>query len=183
MRCDQVQETIIDLIYDPSSTLPENMEIREHLRTCPACRKELEELAQTRKYLQHWEDEPPARHFTWPRKSPDPARLLGRRSLRYAAIAAMVLISVLALANTRITWNKDGFSFSTHLFPGRTAEGDYYTKAELRSLLKRALDESESQTNETVYLMMQEAMNTIEQDRWMDLNLIRSRTSMRRQNN
>lgn len=183
MRCDEVQETIIDLIYDPSGTLPENMEIREHLRTCPACRREFEELAQTRKYLQRWEDEPPVRRFKWDRKNPAPVRFPGGRSLRYAAIAAMVLISILALANTQITWNKDGFSFSTHLFPGRTAEGDYYTKAELRNLLKRALDESESQTNETVYLMMQEALKTVEQDRWMDLNLIRGRTAMQRKNN
>lgn len=183
MRCDELQETIIDLIYDQGDVLPENTEIREHLRTCSACRKELEELAQTRKYLQRWEEELPVRHFTWERKDPVPVRLSGRTSLRYAAIAAMVLISILALANTRITWNKDGFSFSARLFPGSAAKGDYYTKAELRDLLKRALDDSEQRTNEASYLMMQEALKTVERDRWMDLNWIRRNTTAQNQHN
>ena len=183
MRCEELQEIIIDIVYDQGSVLPENAEIREHLRTCPDCRRELEELAQTRKYLQRWEDEPPVKSFTWNRTGPAPVRLSGGRALRYAAIAAMVLISLLALGNTRITWNEEGFSFSAHLLPGRAPAGDYYTKAELRSLMKRALDESESQTNEAVYLMMQQALKTVEQDRWMDLNLIRSHGAVRTRSN
>jgi hypothetical protein len=101
---------------------------------------------------------------------------------RYAGIAAMIFITILALANTRISWNKNGFSFSTHLFPGKVADRDYYTKTELRNLLKEVLDDSESRMNEVVYLMMQETLETVEKDRWMDLSMIRSH-AMQNQNN
>ena len=94
----------------------------------------------------------------------------------------MALITLLALANAQIAWNKDGFSFSTRLFPGQAAERDYYTKTELRNLLKEVLDDSESRMNEINYLMMQEVLKTVEQDRWMDLSMIRSH-SVQSQNN
>jgi hypothetical protein len=88
-------------------------------------------------------------------------------------VAAMILMAFLALANSQITWNKDGFTFSTQLWGERSAEKDYYTKTELRSILKRALDDSEFRTNEINYLMMQKILDTVEQDRWRDLRLIR----------
>ena len=94
----------------------------------------------------------------------------------------MVFITILAVANTQIAWDKDGFSFSTRLFPGQAAERDYYTKTELRNLLKEVLDDSESRTNEIIYLMMQEMLKTVEQDRWMEMSLMRSHT-MQSQNN
>ena len=86
----------------------------------------------------------------------------------------MVLITLLALANTQISWNKDGFSFRASLFSGRETVKDYYTKTESRSLMKQVLDDSESRMNETNYLMMQKMLDTVEQDRWRDLHLIRS---------
>lgn len=94
----------------------------------------------------------------------------------------MALICLLAFANTRITWNKDGFSFSTHLFsrPAET-ERNYYTKAELRDIMKRALDDTEFRINETNYLMIQRMIETVEQDRWADLNFVRS-SAVRNQN-
>lgn len=188
MRCDKVKESIIDFVYNESGIPQENVEIQEHLRTCPACLKELEELTQARKYLQLWEDEPPLRSVAWARnhasagKSSRPYRPFSWRYLRYGAIAAMALITLLALANAQIAWNRDGFSFSTHVFPGQVAEPDYYTKTELRNLLKEVLDDSESRMNEINYLMMQEVLKTVEQDRWMDLSMIRSH-SVQSQNN
>lgn len=182
MRCDEVKKYIIDVIYSEGGIPSEKSEIKGHLRTCPACRKELEELTQARKYLQRWEDESPLRSVTLAGKSAHKHRSLGWKYMRYAAVAAMVLITILALSNTQMTWNKDGFSFSTHLFPAQVDERDYYTRTELRNLLKEVLDDSEARTNEIIYLMMQETLNTVEQDRWMDLSLISS-YALQNQNN
>jgi hypothetical protein len=178
MRCDEVQEGFIDLLYEDSGAPHASSELREHLRTCPNCRKELEELSKTRKFLQLWKDEPPLADTVTARREPPDHRVPGWRPLlRYAAIAAMVLITFLALANTQITWNKDGFSFRAQMFAKREPVRDYYTKAEFRSMVKQALDDSESRMNETNYLMMQKMLDTVEQDRWMDLRLIRNNVS------
>jgi predicted anti-sigma-YlaC factor YlaD len=182
MRCDEVKEHIIDFIYDENDKQHTNVEIQEHLRTCPTCREELEELKQTRKYLRSWKDEPPLQSVAIVRTDKRARRSPGWRYVRYAAIAAMFIICILALANTQVTWNKEEFSFRTSLFPAPLDKGDYYTKAELRSLLKDALDDSEIRMNEVAYLMMQETLSTVEQDRWMDLRLSRSQNVQHQRN-
>jgi len=173
MRCDEIQEGFIDLLYGETGDSQLSRELREHLRTCAGCRKELEELKKTQKYLQLWKDESPLKGFEAARRESFQLRSMGWKSWRNAAIAAMALIALLALVNTRISLNKDGFSFSVTLFPGSVIERDYYTKAELRSIMKRALDDSEYRTTETNYLMMQKILDTVEQDRLMDLRRIR----------
>jgi hypothetical protein len=182
MRCDQVKEHIIDLVYGDSSHQPAGREIQEHLRTCPTCRGEVEELRQARKYLRLWKDEPPLQSVAIVRED-KPAQISGTwRYVRYAAIAAMAVICILALANTHITWNKEEFSLRTSLFPASFAEQDYYTKAELRTLMKQALDDSELRMYEANFLMIQEALDTVEQYQWMDLRLNRS-GSVQKQSN
>lgn len=173
MRCDEIKESLVEILYDESGTSSTNVELREHLRTCSACRRELEDLRQTQKILRVWKDESPIRSTVIARRTSPLTRNFHWNYLRYAAAAAMILVAFLALANTQITWNKDGFSFSTQLFGRHETEKDFYTKAELRSILKRALDESEFRTNETNYLMVQKILDTVEQDRWNDLRLIR----------
>ena len=166
MHCDEIQERFIDLLYDEGTDSSINADIREHLLTCSTCREELEELRQTRKHLQLWRDEPPLRNVAIRRKNPVLFQNPGWRYLRYGAIAALLVISFMALANTQIRWNKDGFSFSTNFFTKQDTQRDYYTKTELRSLLKQALDDTEFRIGETNYLMMQKMWEQIEQDRW-----------------
>ncbi len=173
MRCDEIQEGFIDLVYDEAGNSQTGTELREHLRTCSNCRKELDELKKTREYLQLWKDESPLKNLATAGLEAFRPRPVRRLSWRYAAIAAMALITLLALANTQISLNKDGFSFSARLFPGRQVERDYYTKAEFRNIVKRALDDSEYRTSETNFLMMQKMLDTVEQDRLMDLRFIR----------
>lgn len=173
MRCDEIKESLVEILYDECGTSSEHVALREHLRTCTACRKELEELRQTQKIIQLWKDESPIRSTAIARRKAFLPQTLRWKPLRYAAVAAMALMAFLALANTHISWNRDGFSFSTRLFAGHEAEKNFYTKEELRSVMKRALDESELRTNETIYLMMQKTLDTVEQDRWRDLRLIR----------
>jgi hypothetical protein len=173
MRCDEIREQMIDFIYDEGSVLPVDGEIEEHIRTCAACREEIEELKQTRRYLQLWKDEPPLRSVTIARRERLVHRNIARQCLGYAAIAAMLVLSFLALANAQLSWNKDGFSFSTRLFAKANAEQDYYTKAEVRSIMKEAFD----YTNENSHFLMQKMMDTIEKDRWNDMRLIRDQVA------
>jgi predicted anti-sigma-YlaC factor YlaD len=183
MRCDEIQEHIIELIYAEDGSAPPNAGMFEHIRTCPACREELDQLKRTRKYLQLWEDEPPLRSVKVARQEAVQPRIPIWKYLRYAGIAAMAVIGFLALANMQITWNKDGFSLSTHLFGRHGVERDYYTKSEIRNLVKRALDDSEQRMNETSYLMMQKMLDTVEQDRWMDLRLVPKQNAQNRNRN
>ena len=98
-------------------------------------------------------------------------------------IAAAFLMAFMALANTQVTWNKEEFSISMRLLPRELSDKDYYTKAELRSLLKQAFDDSEYRMTETNYLMMQKMLDMVEQDRWMDLRLIRAQIAQNRNTN
>ena len=178
MQCDKIQERFIDLLYNESGKA--DPEIKAHLLACPECRRSLEQLQETRKVLALWKDEPPLRAFEIPRQVlPRP---VGWRYLRYGAIAAMVLLSFLAVANMRISWNKNGFSLSTRLLPGKESDKDYYTKSEFRDIMRRALDDSEIRMNETNYLMMQKLLDTVERDQWMDLKLTRLRDNTKNRN-
>ncbi len=184
MQCDDIQEHLVASLYDECGSAAARMELQEHLRTCSACRKQLEELGQTRKFLQLWKDEAPLRKVSIPEPEVVLRRSAGWQYLRHAAIAAMALITFLALSNTQIVWNnKEGFSFSTHIFPWRQTEKDYYTKAELRSLMKQAFDDSEYRITETNYLMMQKLLDMVEQDRLMDWHFIRGQAAQNRNNN
>ena len=183
MRCDEIKERMVEILYDECDDSLERVELHEHLRECSSCRKDLEDLRQTQKILKIWKDEPPLRDTTIASRKAFPSRSFDWKYLRYAAIAAMTVMAFLAVANTRIRWNKDGFSFSTRLFSTSETERDYYTKAEVRDILKRALDESEFRTNETNYLMMQKILDTVEQDRWRDLRLIRHDAPLMRSGN
>jgi hypothetical protein len=182
MRCDQVKEHIIHFVYGEINDQPDGSEIQEHLRTCPTCRGEVEELEKARKYLQLWKDEPPPQTLAIVRREKTAQTSSTWRYARYAAIAAMAVICILALANTHIAWNKEEFSLRTSLFPAPFAEQDYYTKAELRTLIKQALDDSELRMYEANFLMIQEALNTVEQYQWMDLRLNRSRGAQNQSN-
>ena len=176
MHCDDIHEYIVELLYDEGGKPPANVEMQDHLRTCPDCRRELEEMRQTRKYLQSWKDEAPLRSVAIAGQEFAAKRRRGWHYIRYAAIAAMACICILAAANSEIKLNKDGFSLRTHLLPQNTTGRDYYTKGETRDIVKRALDDSEYRMDEVSRVMMQNLLNTIDQERWMDLHLVRSRS-------
>jgi hypothetical protein len=175
MRCEEIRERLIDFVYDEGGTSTVISEMREHIRTCSTCRKELEELRRTREYLQLWKDEAPLRNVIIAGHEPNTRRRIKWKYPRYAAIAAMLFLCFLALANTQIAWNKDGFSFKTQFIKGNESAEDYYTKSEVRDIVKRALEDSEFRMNETGYLRMKEMMDRMEQYSWMDLHLVHNR--------
>ncbi len=185
MRCDEIQERFIELLYDEKGTPSAGEDLQAHVRSCLTCRAELEGLKGVQGALKLWKDEPPLQSAAIPANEPFvPAwRRFDWRYLRYAGIAATVVIIFLALGNTQITWNKGEFSFRTHLFSQPVFQQDYYTKAEVRQLMKRALDDTESRMTETNYLMVQRMLDIIEQDRWMDLRFVRDQATQGRNKN
>jgi anti-sigma factor RsiW len=184
MRCDEIQERFVELLYDETGTPPASPELRAHVDSCPRCRAELEDLQATRRMLALWKDEPaPASKV---------ARLLRTRrtverrlppAVRWGGIAAALLLGFLALANAEITVNRDGFSFRTHLFSRQPDIRDLYTKAETRDLLRRALDDTESRLSEETVLASQRVLDTIEQERQMEIRFINARLGRARSNN
>jgi hypothetical protein len=173
MRCDEIHEHLVDLLYDEEGTAQANQELQDHLRACSVCCRELEELKQTRKYLKEWKDESPLGAMSIARQEFRLNRGSKWTYLRYAAVAAMALFCILALANTEVTVTDSGFSIRTNLFRRDLPERDYYTKSEIRDLMKRALDDSEMRINEVNYLVAQKMLETMERDRWTDSRFVR----------
>jgi hypothetical protein len=176
MRCEDIQERFIDLLYDERGTPPASPELRGHLASCPSCRQQLEELRATRTALAGWKDEAPLRPVLIPRltRSTKTSWRVAFNFARFAATAAVIILAFLALANADITWNRDGFSFRTHLLAKPQSTPDFYTKAEVRNLLKSVVDDTEGRVMETNYLMIQRMMDTIEADRHLDLSFVRA---------
>ncbi len=178
MRCEDIQERFVDLLYSERGTPAASPELKAHVDSCPDCRRELEELQRLRGTLSLWPDEPPLR----PVQVPQPARPKVTRRvtawnvLRFASLAALVVLAFLALANAEVSWTRDGFAFKTRLFPSRTASSDYYTKAEVRDMLKRALDDSEARMMETNSVMIDRMMDTMDQERWQEWRLVSGRS-------
>jgi hypothetical protein len=171
MRCNEVQERFIDLLYNEKGTPAASPELQGHINSCLSCRRELQELQTVRRALGEWDEESPARSFPAVARrgvrTPRPGIFCG--ILRYAAVAVLAILSFLAVSNAEFTSNGQGISLKTHLFKSGSAGGEVYTKAEVRGLLKQVLDETEIRTNQTTYQMIQVMMDTMEQERSQDL--------------
>src|SRR5688572_16039357 len=187
MRCDEIKERFVELLYDEPGTPAASLELQAHIKSCPTCQNEVSELKAVQTALKTWKEEPPLRSLAIaglasrsvpPRSGPNLFRMA-----RYAAVAALMVFAFLGLANADITWNENGFSFRTHLFPAaRSQSPDYYTKAEFRDILRKVLDESESRLMDTNYQMMQRMLETIEQDRRSELVLMKNQFTRGRRN-
>src|SRR5262245_12998935 len=124
MRCDEVREKLVDLLYEEIGAASGSSELRAHVDSCPKCRTELDELRAVRGLLGAWSDEAPLRPTAVPVRSAARAPVVpfgsGRAVrpfalLRWGAIAAAAAVAFLVLANAEITWNREGFSFRTHV--------------------------------------------------------------------
>jgi hypothetical protein len=94
--------------------------------------------------------------------------------LRYAGVAALLIITLLSISNAEVTWNSKGFSFRSHGLTGRSVNPDYYTKAEVRDILKKVLDDSESRMTDLNYMMIQRMRDTFEQEHLQELRYVRN---------
>jgi hypothetical protein len=173
MRCDETHEHFVDLIYEEGGAASSNKELQQHLLACSACRRELEELEQTREHLKEWKDESPLRSISIAKRESLAERRTGWQYLRYAAVAAMALICILALSNMEFTVNNSGFSIRTNLFRRDLPGPDYYTKSEVRDLVKLALDDTEMRINDGNRLLVIKMLDMLEQDGRPDMRLVR----------
>jgi len=185
MRCDEIQERFVELLYDETGTPPASPELRAHVDSCPRCQAELEELRSTRRALELWKDEPaPASivgRLRVPARRPSARRL--PPAVRWGGIAAAVLLGFLTLANAEITLNRDGFTFRTHLFSRQPDTRDVPSRAEVRDLVRHALDDTERRLSEETVLASRQVLDTIEQERQMEIRFINARLGRTRSNN
>jgi hypothetical protein len=171
MKCDEIQERFVDLLYDEPGLTPADPEVEAHIRDCPKCRRELTELGTARKLLKAWKDEPPLKPVqVESRVKPFfVPRFTAARIVRYAAVAAMAVLAFLALANAELTWNSEEFSFKTHWAFWGGADEEFYTKKETLSILKNVLDDYEIRMTESNMIMLRRMLDLVEEERRLDL--------------
>jgi hypothetical protein len=177
MRCEEIQERLVELLYNERGTPPASAELQGHVNSCPDCQKELRELEAVRSALKSWKDEPPLRTVAGlvaPAKVvPIRTRFSVLKIAKYGAVAAMAALAFLALSNAELTWNRDGFKFRTHLLTSPAlADSKYYDKDEVRAIVREVADDSEIRMMETNRVMLLRMMEYIEQD--MDARFVRS---------
>jgi predicted anti-sigma-YlaC factor YlaD len=171
MRCDEMQEHFVELLYQEQGTPTASPEVQEHVRSCAACRTELAELKGLQTTLTVWQDEPPLRPVTLPRNRAGAGRVrLPLWSVfRYAAIAVLVTLAFLGLSNAQIQWDRNGFSFRTSLRAQQaTSPSNYYTKEEVKAIILRAQDANV----QVSYQMIQDLLRTIDQERAGDFQML-----------
>ena len=168
MRCDEIRDRFVELLYSEPGTPGPSTELRAHVESCSACRKELENLKKVRLALRSWKDEAPIR----PVLLPAPA-LKARVSripawAKYAAVAAALVLAFLA-----------GFQ-SKALF----SDSDHYTRAETRELIKQVLYDSEARMSQNMNVQLQKALDTIENEQgYMYATLTHAKAVRNRNNN
>jgi hypothetical protein len=179
MRCDEIRERFVELLYKERGTPAASPELKAHIESCPGCRKELEDLKSLQGTLRVWKDETPLRPVRIPEavKSPAIRRFSFFNVVRYAGIAALVTLAFLALSNAEFTWNHDGFSFKTHAFSRQSPQSGYPTNAEVRRVLKDALRESESYMMEYNSQQLNAALDLIERQMGQEMQFVRSHYS------
>jgi hypothetical protein len=182
MRCNEIQEQFVNLLYHEKGTPAASAEVEAHLRSCPECQMELAGLKGLQSTLKAWQDEPPLRPVRIPRAEPAASRfrLPVWRLARYAAFAALVTLAFLGLSNAEIRWDSNGFSFQTHLLPkAAPSPTDHYTREETREMFRRVLEDSQGFT----FQVMQQVMDRQDQLHFSDLRLITNRIKENRGKN
>jgi hypothetical protein len=182
MKCPEIQERFVDLLYDEGGISSGDPELKEHIRSCSDCQKELAGLQSVRKMLSSWDEEPLLRPIQIPASVPvrripywAPWNLV-----RYAAFAVLLVLAFLGLTNADIQWNQNGFSFQTHLLGGRSGNASAsFTKEESVELIRRAMEDS----HQLNYQMIQNALDYVDNQRQQDIRYLKDRLKEARAKN
>lgn len=157
----QRKEDLVTYLYG-EATSEQERSFKQHLKECSSCEQELKDFGFARQTLQNWEVTPPL-----PMVLELPATQV--RSLKailqeLAAIlpawfkygtglvgAGAALLLCLAIFNTQIHYGKEGFSFQTALYNGKTtikeipAPNSGYSEEATKTLVAKMLADKESQ--------------------------------------
>ena len=182
MRCEEIQERLVELLYNEVGTPPASAELRGHVNSCPACQKELQELESVRSVLKSWKDEAPLRTVAGMGATAKVVPIRTRFSIlkvaKYGAVAAMVLLAFMAVSNAEVSWDKNGFRFRTHLLTSPVLANSY-SKVEidgkiagLRDVVREVADDSEARMMEGNREMILKMMDYLERD--MDARFVRA---------
>jgi hypothetical protein len=174
MKCDEIQERFVDLLYHEKGTPSADPQLQAHLLACADCRKELAGLRAVQSKLKTWQDEPPLRPTRVPRSEPMRERFQFSlwRMARYAAVAMVVTLAFLGLSNAEIRWDSKGFLFRTSLLSkAAPALQQGYSQEETRAIITRAMSDSQEYTIQ----MIQRAMESQEQLWMRDLRFVNNK--------
>lgn len=119
MKCKDYKLLMMDMIYDEIS--PNNKEkLENHIQHCDDCRQKYEELVSIPNFLNQWEDEPVPVQLTFTQEENSWATILNKLIPDFGMVKKIGLgfasiLFIMALFNTKIEINDDGFSFQTAL--------------------------------------------------------------------
>ncbi len=185
MRCDEIRERFVELLYNERGTPSASPELKAHIDSCPNCRKELEDLRGLQGILKGWQDEQPLGRVWIPERKPVlmSTRFPIFKVARYAGIAALVVLAFLAVSNAEFTRTSDGFTFKTHAFSRGTPSSEYYTKAEMQRFVKEAIRDSEAYMTDTTNQQLNAALDLVDKQMGQELQYVRSRYSQSKSKN
>jgi len=173
MRCEEIREQLVELLYEEAGMPAASPELRAHVQSCPACRKELEDLKQVRIALGTWKDEAPIRLVALP-KSTARGLLLHfpvRALVRYGAIAAMIVVAF--LAGLRYNGRLSGYTNDQVQALIEKAQKD--TEARVKDYVKQLQYDTEARMSERQNVGFQRVLEAMENEQgYMYARLTRS---------
>ena len=179
MKCDIAPETLVSLVYDELD-LKEEKKIRKHLESCSACQAIFNELCETTKFLEKWEDETPAQKTVFiqedavaqGRWKSSIHSHLGRRmtwGIPLMVSAAMILLLIFNFhaSNQNGQWT---FTFGKNI-----------SESQINSKVETLLTEWKQQQNEQLIALIQESEARQRRDFTLALNEYAENQKLRRQ--
>lgn len=180
----QKKEDLVTYLYG-ELTLAEEKNFKQHLETCSECKKEASELGMLRENLQTWQlGETPRVVLDLPVERPRSLREILRELgaalpawFKYGtgfATACAASLLLLAVFNTQIRYDQNGFSFNVALF-GNTPNSNTTTivKPEInddvtRQMVAKVLSDKEAQINQA----LEEKRSQIEKELRKQIDLL-----------
>lgn len=159
MHCDECKQQLLELIYEEGVRPRRKLELLDHVDSCPMCHEEYTTLLESRALLQEWPDEDvswslrvdPNYQTSSPlrRWFPVGAWLQPSWPAARAALAGLlVLVAVLALTQSRITWDEGGLTVHARFWRNENAGfGGGMTQQDFLATVDRMIADSEQRQN------------------------------------